>query len=335
MVLLVACGKGKGEDSPYPILDSGFPASSDDKLYWLDNDRVIFVSYGPKPKSLKEAQKHPRVPSIHIWNTRTNRVEPYAKGSHVCYSDGHIRYMPVETVADDPEKPVKVFWREGPLERPALVVLRFETEENYRVWFRAHAENPHTCRWVERPEFATGRAAIPLREGDGWLVADNEAKEWVWYRADGQVVRTGVPYWVHTAQWMQFAGGYFLKDTVDGRKRAQIDCHQYWWITPKNGISKGCQDIRPFKQWKGSGTSLQSTKVGILVESGGDYKKGQTGFFLELNNQLIRVIKGAEVIRTSPDGCRMAYVSINHKDGPLGGSSEETSLKATSLCGAN
>ena len=86
LAVLCGCAKNGEEASPYPILDSGFPASINDRLYWLDNDRVAFVSYGPKPKNVEEAQKKSRIPTINIWDTRTNHVEPYAKGFHLCYN---------------------------------------------------------------------------------------------------------------------------------------------------------------------------------------------------------------------------------------------------------
>ncbi|HRH81082.1 MAG TPA: hypothetical protein PLW81_08575 [Thiobacillaceae bacterium] len=136
--ILAGCAEEGEEAPPYPVLDSGVPASTDDRLYWLDNDRVIFVSYGPKPKSLAEAQKHPRVPSINIWDTRTNKVTAYknsAKG--LCADGGYIQYA-IAKVPYDPEYQPK--WYAGQIGQEKEITLPQGRLDNSVV------QNPHTCR---------------------------------------------------------------------------------------------------------------------------------------------------------------------------------------------
>lgn len=341
LALLAGCGKGEAEAPPYTILDSGVPASTNDRLYWLDNDRVIFVSYGPKPKSLEEAGKHPRVPSINIWDTRTNKVEFYAKGSHLCYSDGHIKYMPAETVPDDPANPVKVYWREGPLDGPELKVLRYKTEEEYREWYRAHVDNPHTCRWVERPGYAKGRRAMPLREGDGWLVHSkpwnvNEPGEWLLYRLDGSVIKTGIPHMVLRNQWLDYAEAYLFRSTSGGDQIPKTDCIRYWWLKSGGAIDSGCEDIRAVKKIDPkSGVALYPTRPGMLFFAGNneDYSVGSAGFYQLFNGGARRIVAGGmEQSALSPDGCKLAYTHIPFFQARGVGEPGEIVLKSINLC---
>lgn len=335
IALLGGCGKGEAEVPPYPVLDSGFPARSNDNLYWLDNDRVIFVSYGPKPKSVADAENDSRVPSINIWDTQTNRVEFYAKGSHLCYSDGHIKYMPVETVVDDPEKSVKVFWREGPLEQPELKVFRFKTEEEYREWFRAHVDNPHTCRWEERPEFARERWLVPLRKGDGWLVTDQQKREWKWHRNEVEIVRTGIRD-NGVGLWLEYANAYFFQHVPSGDHILKTDCIRHWWLKPDGTIKTGCEDIRTVKKIDPKrSVALYPSRVGMLFGAGRteDYSSGTAGIYRLSHDAPIRIMKGGlEQSTLSPDGCKLAYTHVPFFEARGVGAPGEVVLKSVNLC---
>jgi len=334
LLAMGGCQAGNEEAGPYPILDSGFPASTIDKLYWLDDDRVIFVSYGPKPKSVQEAEKNPRVPGIYIWDTRTNKVSFYTKGSKLCYGNGHISYFPVETVPDDPAMPVKVYWREGPLERTELKVLRFRNEEEYRVWYRAHVQNPHTCRWVERPEYAQGKATMPLREGDGWLVSSkqgnvNEPGEWLLHRSDGSVITTGAPTNLHMVSWVEFASQYFLFEYADGRPKR--GCMRYWWIRPNGATDRGCQDIEPILgEWKGN-VGLHATPIGVLVVAVKLAAHDRIGGFY-----LVEAGKAKLILKYggtwSPDGCKSVYVDVPGLEGLRVGGQGDSRLQMIDVC---
>ena len=151
LAVLCGCAKNGEEASPYPILDSGFPASINDRLYWLDNDRVIFVSYGAKPNSLEEAEKHPRVPSINIWDTRTNKVLLYKNSAKGLCADGTYIQYAIAKVPYDPEYQPQ--WYAGPISRERKIPLPPGRLDNRVVL------NPYTCHWVEKPEYAKGKQA--------------------------------------------------------------------------------------------------------------------------------------------------------------------------------
>ena len=175
-LLLILCVTGceaqrEASISPYPVMDSGMTASTDyaDKIYWMDNDRVIFVSYGPKPKTVEENKK--RKPAIYIWDTRNNKVEKYANGSHLCYHNGYIRYAFYGDDAPerDPKLPSWTFWKEGPFGDEKTEIAAFSTKEEYRNWYHANPVNPYTCRMVKKPEAMKGKVWLPLLAQGGAL----------------------------------------------------------------------------------------------------------------------------------------------------------------------
>lgn len=327
--ILAGCFAGGEEAPPYPILDSGVPASTNDRLYWLDNDRVIFVSYGQKFKSLEEAQTRQKVPSIHIWDTRTNKVTLYKNSAEeLCYDDGYIVYAVVKRPYDaaDPAR-----WYAGPMGQEQEV-----DPPNGLVDFSV-LQNPHTCRWVERPEYARGHTAMPLREEDGWLVHSkpwnvNEPGEWLLYRSDGSVVKTGIPTrGVRSPTFVASAGNYFLEDTVDGRELQQIDCHPYWWLKPTGEVLAGCQDLSPIKGWYKGSVGLTPTPLGILVSAGreSDFDRGTAGLYLTDNGQSKRIDVGES---WSPDGCKSAHVDVPGFEGMRVGGRGDVRLKMTDVC---
>lgn len=322
LAVLAGCAEGEAETPPYPVLDSGFPARSNDKLYWLDNDRLIFVSLGPKPKSLEEKWG---VPGIHIWDTRTNKVTLYkSSAEELCFSDGYIMYAVVKRPYD-PVDPAR--WYGGKMGQEQEVI-----PPKGLVDFSV-VQNPHTCRWEVRPEYTKGKGAMPLREGDGWLVSDNDAKEWVWHRPDGQVTRTGIPYWVNTTQWTQFAGGYFFQDNA-GTPAGQQSCMPYWWLKPDTGIQKDCVDIRPVKaQWKGN-VGLIATPLGILVSANRLSDYGSKGGFYRVEGGKAK-LRLTDMGTWSSNGCKAAYVEVPGYEGLRVGGRGDSRLQAIDVCVTN
>ncbi|ALA57581.1 hypothetical protein [Nitrospira moscoviensis] len=75
-------------DKPSFILkDSGFPASSQHRIYWLDNERVIFTGYEIDLEKIDKQGKYGREQNIYIWDTRENHRSIYVKNASLgCYS---------------------------------------------------------------------------------------------------------------------------------------------------------------------------------------------------------------------------------------------------------
>lgn len=323
LAVLAGCGKGEAETPPYPILDSGFPARSNDKLYWLDNDRVIFVSLGPKPKSLEEKWG---IPVIYIWDTRTNKITEYKRSAEdLCYSDGYIVYAVVKRPYD-PLDPAR--WYAGPMGHEQEVIPPKGLADNSVI------QNPHTCRWVERPEYAKGRRAMPLRDRDGWLVDSkpssvNELGEWLLYRPGGAVVNTGAPTNLHMVSWVGFVQKYFMSDYANGRPKS--GCMRYWWIQPDGQITASCQDVVPLlSQWKGN-LGLNPTPIGILVTAVKLTDHDRIGGFYRIEaGQTKRMLKYGGT--WSSNGCKAAYVDVPGWEGIRVGGEGDSRLQIIDVC---
>jgi len=333
LLAMGGCQAGNEEAGPYPILDSGFPASTIDKLYWLDDDRVIFVSYGPKPKSVQEAEKNPRVPGIYIWDTRTNKVTPYKHSAEdLCFSDGYILYAVTQTPYD-PSYRTK--WYGGPMGGEKEFSPHSATDRDYLF-------NPYTCRWVERPEYAQPdikQFKQPLRDGDGWLIEDPVAKEWIWYRPDGRIVRTGIPHSVLRVEWQEHADAYFFQLMPSGDQVLKTDCIRYWWLKPEGAIQSRCQDIRDVKKIdRRSGVSLYPSKKGMLFGAGNteSHRPGSAGIYELLQGGPRRIANGGlEKTALSPDGCKIAYTHVPFSEARRIGAPGDVILKMFNLCQSN
>lgn len=344
-----AKGAKEAQDvSPYPVLDSGVTAStkSGDKIYWMDNERVIFVSYGPKPKTVEEKQRIK--PDIFIWDTRANKVTGYRAGANtLCYYDGYIRY------ADHELRPVpgteffvpRIY--AGPLGKERIVNAEvFEKGGRDGERDSNSQENPYTCRYVERPRAMAGKIWMPLLEQHGAL--DLEAvtvpgvpemeQPIIYHRAsDGEAIALDLKRRDVGAfrYYIAYRDAYFFRENVDGTKFKTIDCIRYWWISGDGKIERGCQSILPFKKWKGGAGGLYPTRQGMILAAGKleDYDAGTAALYLMNEDHAQRVITGGiEHPSLSPDGCKLAFVHVPFYEAKRVGVPGDLRLKIINFC---
>jgi hypothetical protein len=178
---------------------------------------------------------------------------------------------------------------------------------------------------------------MPLREGDGWLVDSNpssvnELGEWLLYRPDGAVIRTGAPTNLHEVRWIWSAKKYFIGSYTNGQSKQ--DCLNYWWISPDGIVEGGCQDVRPIKQWSKGLMSAVPSPLGVLVSAGksGDFDHGTAGLYQTDSGESVRVDVG---ITWSPDGCKSVYVDVPGFEGMRVGGRGDARLKMTDVCANN
>lgn len=90
-----------GKRANYPILDSGVPPpdgfKSDEKEFWLDNDRVLFLGYDVKRlwTDPETGRPTPLVNTLYLWDTRSNKVEAVYRGdsvSELCVFRGYVHF---------------------------------------------------------------------------------------------------------------------------------------------------------------------------------------------------------------------------------------------------
>ncbi len=352
-LLLVFCVAGceaqkEGTVSLYPILDSGMTASSDsaDKLYWMDNDRVIFVSYGPKPKTVAENQK--RKPAIYIWDTRDNKVEKYTDGRQLCYHEGYIRYAGPDRFPVPGTKYFVAPLYEGPIGQENITNAQvFEEGSRKTESGPKYNLNPYECRLVEKPDSMDGKVWLPLLEQHGALLELDtlpeeieRAQPVVYQRASDKkmisldIKRDDVGS-ISPRYYMEYRDAYFFHEpTTSSEKLNEIDCIRYWWMSDDGKIEGGCQSILPFKTWN-TGMWLFPTSIGVLVTAGkiGDYDAGTAGYYHVTGDQIRKIVPGwLHNPRLSRDGCKLAYAHTPFLMARRVGSPGETKLKMTNLC---
>jgi hypothetical protein len=92
------CGNAIAES--YPIYDSGYSAVTNfsavhtGKLYWLDNQRVLFTGFAAdSPDTKKKKPQRIDQLALYIWDTKENKVTYYTDGELACYYQGRVAYQ--------------------------------------------------------------------------------------------------------------------------------------------------------------------------------------------------------------------------------------------------
>ena len=350
LILFVSgCDAQQEASSPYPTLDSGVTASTDagDKIYWMDNDRVIFVSYGPKPKTVEENRN--RKPAIYIWNTRNNKIEKYADGRQLCYHEGYIRYAGPERLSVPGTDFFVPPLYEGPLGSEKIMnsstfkegARKSDSGDKYKL-------NRYTCRMVKKPESMKGKVWLPLLEQHGALDwgtntipgAIETEQPLVYRRApDGEAsvleIKRGDIGLSTSRYYVDFRDSYFFQEPVDARGARNVNCIEYWWMSQDGTTEKGCQSISPLKHLAQNGASLYPTRLGVFISTGksNDYDAGTLALYSVNNNSAKKIIVGGhEKLSLSPDGCKLAFVYTPFYMAKRVGSQGEPRLKTINLC---
>jgi len=69
--LVVVVSPQMAASSSFVLKDSGFQASSQHRIYWLDNNRVIFTGYEINLDKIDKQGRYGREQNIYIWDTRS------------------------------------------------------------------------------------------------------------------------------------------------------------------------------------------------------------------------------------------------------------------------
>jgi hypothetical protein len=319
---------------PYPMYDSGYFVDADahpNRLYWLDNDRVIF-SGDTHERGQRESRAGQR-PSrrIHIWNVRTGEVSYYGEGvSPPCYHERFIFYL---TRTDQ-----EVFaYKEG----------RFGKE--LEVVKPGHGTPPDFPQGIPHRSVLDCRLYFPKDvpgPGDGWTTP--------LLHGHGFLSITGIGGKPRPAKLIKPASGEVVElpfngDEVDGNRIQYAPWadayllysdHQRWVSTtagrklspPRVFLmfpsGKVTQLAVPTRTWFTASKGFVLTHAGLVLWSdatrGGGL--GHAGLYLvdgELLPQLARgYLRG---IGVSPDGCRVAAAL-------QGNTSRLAELRAIDLC---
>jgi hypothetical protein len=318
---------------PYPIVDSNVWATNSypGDIYWLDNERVLFLgSETSKPIGQDDQW-------LLIWDTRTNGITKYKQ--HVmnfCYRDGIIQYRTVTRLLDTGKR-IWTFYR-GKLNEESIdtTLDRKEDKLNCR----------HISVW---PRFKRGKAHAILLEGHGYLVLDETAPNvrfenysLLHHKGEDQIPiplpfrrydADRVNYYPFRQAYFLYPASYFINGTHLTPWPHDVPLY-VWWLSPDGEIDK--IEV-PLGAWARGRLIFYPTLKGVFVvnrHSKSDRDPGNAGGYLVQGTTVKKLVGGVltDVSAVSPDGCRIAFSHAPSQDTDRFDSKNHRRLKMIDIC---
>lgn len=319
--------------SPYPIVDSGVWATNSypGDMYWLDNERVLFLGSGTSaPIGQDDAW-------LLIWDTRKNTITKYKQ--HVldfCFYDGVIQYR---TVAREPETGKRIW-----------TFYRGKFNEELVDQTADRKEDKLNCRYISVwPTFTQGKTHRILHELDGYLVLDRAATNvkfenypLLYLKAEhkGAIPLPFRRYDADRVNYYPFRQAYFLSPMSYFTNGTHLtpwpqDVPLYvWWLFPDGETDK--IEI-PLGTWARGGLIFYPTPKGVFVvnrHSKSDSDPGNAGGYLVQGTTVKKLVGGVltDVSAVSPDGCRIAFSHAPSQNSDRFDAKNHRRLKMIDVC---
>lgn len=309
------------ERSSFVLKDSGFQASSQHRIYWLDNDRVIFTGYEINLNKIDKQGRYGREQNIYIWDTREHHRTVYVKNASLaCYFRGYIRY----SILEGPSK-------KGPMGQERTYLDLHYSKETWEgeppEWEEGVNVHPIMCKSYR----SRGIGFVDLLPEHGYLDYRRPSEyspggkvPTAWHRADG-IDGIKLPLLVHAylnssaVRYEPFLNGYVLETTnsVESTEMSSSikgGIFSIWLFLSDGKISELAM---PRRDWMGGGSrSFYPARSGVFswTHIRGRHKElpGDAGAYWIHGDRVEKVISeeiGPDSIRVSPDGCKIAFVS--------------------------
>ncbi|MDF0644873.1 MAG: hypothetical protein P0111_12655 [Nitrospira sp.] len=300
------------EKAPFVLRDSGFPVSSQHRIYWLDNDRVIFTGYEINLEKIDKQGRYGREQNIYIWDTRENRRSVYVKHASLgCYFRGYIRY----SILEGPSK-------KGPMGQERTYLDLHYSKEIWEgeppEWEESVKAHPITCKsYQSRGQL---RDFIELLPEHGYLDFRRQPDAHpgrpgpiLFYRPEANEA-TRLPLndnqvWPPLARYVEFLNAYVMY--------AGSNQHTFWLLRPDGTITG-----REVPEIHGGWHHFLPLRSGVLASGGSiNVKKqgdpGNRGAYLLESDQIQKIVVGfINAMAVSPDGCKAVFVREPHDNLP-------------------
>ena len=314
------------ENTSFVLKDSGFLTSSQHRIYWLDNDRVIFTGYDLNLEKIDKQGRYAREQNIYIWDTRESRRSIYVKNASLsCYFRGYIRYSILE----------------GPLKKGLMGQERtyldlYYSKETWEgeppEWEEGVKVHPITCKSFRSKQSIKAGYIIEMLPEHGFLEVPILTEQ--------ESVSSSAQLRLHTpnrpdsillpltrsdinigeTQYVEFLDAYAMHGkslvSVRGGDLDQLgadDLIHAVWILYSDGHLK---ELRVPGPSYGGWHAFYPASEGVFVASHGQGKlkgfPGDAGGFWIKGNREEKVISGEIAslsIKVSPNGCKIAFVS--------------------------
>lgn len=322
----------------YEIRESrylGRPGGIQQDIYWLDNDRVIFI--GAKPDDFVEpiaGLKELRY-GLYVWNLSTGIVDRhYGKdiaNGNLCVFQ---RYVRLSYTSDYQRGPVNQNWYSFHGLFGEEEVVRFDQRMREEQRNHERMVNRFTCREYKGSELPTlGYQVTPLLEGE-FVSKDqkqrlSEVVHWKYWPLAGAPILLNMTHEViGVGRYSAFLDGYVLYEGPRGVEFSDTVVRRSWLMDRKGSIRDFTPPSGP---WMRGSTIVAPTKRGLFLLSHAVYSggNGAAGGYLVLGGEPQRVIAGLPTsFDVSADGCRVALaISQWSRDKPV-----TPWLKVVNLC---
>lgn len=296
-ILLGACATAGAESTPR-LFSSGVLGQggiTGQTVYWIDNDRVLFIGHRPRDFASSSGGQRILKTSLLEWNTTTGDVQTLAElGAHplLCYAQGYVHYH---------------------FRRDAEVIMRageLGKETGIELPSSGTIMNPLTCRYYDPQAVArkVGAGLIPLKEEHGYWGRQYEKTSSIYLKRQGnRLTEQVVP--MHGVAlpiaWSTYAQSYVFRRTEN--LMSPTDTSGKLWLLSPRGDSKEVQI--PPGPWFGGPVQYGLTKAGIFIRSraGRPNGLGDAGGYLMRGDLPRKLFTGyIHSFDISPNGCKVA-----------------------------
>lgn len=332
LFLLLALNFGcNRQESPllFQIVDSEVWCSNTaggEKTYWLDNDRVLFLSS-------REYSPNGSASALTVWNPASGQVKSFHGVSNLICSEGGTIFF----ASRDDASAIPQFYR-GPLEN----LVEHPPLSSGLVWDRNFE-----CDWATPGSRAKVPFLIKLK-GENFL----EVLEYETYSLKSGIQHGEVQYYerlnspsVPLPIYAEPAGNYTIEFNrsrnayfIGPRQYYPDDpyYHSVWWLERDGTLTK--EPFLPKMSWT-SGASLRvyPLKDGYLVHYQGGKatmtSTGPMGLYLMQGEKVDPVLLGMVAgVSVSPDGCNAAFVHARTIKEYLSCDKPHRTVKAINFC---
>lgn len=311
-------------EPPYLITDSGYSAITEftltktGKLYWLDNDRILFNGFAAdSPENKRKRPQRIDQLALYIWDTKENKVTHYTDGELSCYHRGRVAYR-----VRNPDR--RVFFKVGNFGEEQVDHSEQFSSRFSICNFEIARDEPEKKRF----------AIIRLYDGDGYLevgkmfapsiARDNYIKFYPATDLKGMTlpIRSG-EVWPNYIDYYDFANAYILYSLAARGYKHDVSRwpkglpQPVYLMTPEGEVSK--IEI-PFFNWnRGGPKDVVPTKNGIFAtytypgwtsgvpDPGIKINMSLMGGYLVQGKKYQKIISGWIYAKgLSPDGCKLA-----------------------------
>ncbi|HMS82052.1 MAG TPA: hypothetical protein PKD12_00190 [Nitrospira sp.] len=312
----------------FVVKDSGFPASGQHRLYWLDNDRVIFTGYEFTLEKTDQPGRSGREQNIYIWDTREKQRAVYVRNASLdCYFRGYIRYSSL----DGPSKKGLMGQERTYLD---MVYSKDTWEGEPPEWEENVKVHPITCKSYRAKPLKQQADIVELLPDHGYLDFARPVTHQPiaalppisFYRFE---VDTPIPLPVtrndlsrHDVHYLEFLNEYvlFSAHLIDPKTGRQMsswgkEALQRFWILKSDGTAGELQVPVPYNRWD----SLFPLRDGVFV-TGRSVKvteprgPGDAGaYWIHGEGRIEKLAAGLiNTAAISPNGCKVAFLREPH-----------------------